>query len=235
MTAALGKKLQYWPHRDAIDVLEYAKKSADIDLNSVLDFGCGPGAHRDLLSDSGLRWLGINYARDGKKNQQYAVEEGQYSYDGTRLPWNDQSFDMIWSWQSLEHVIQPEVSFSEIRRCLKNGGIFCGSVSFMEPYHGFSTFNYTPIGFDAICERHKLEVLAIVPYTDGLTLTIRTLMNMLGVPKEELKKVIFFEDGGFFAQSLRKKVARHGGGDHEYVSALAQFCGHFNFVCKARP
>ena len=43
MTQALKGKLQYWPQRDATDVLKYAEKVAETDLTTVLDFGCGPG------------------------------------------------------------------------------------------------------------------------------------------------------------------------------------------------
>jgi hypothetical protein len=41
---------------------------------------------------------------------------------------------------------------------LKVGGYLVGSVSHLEPYHGYSTFNYTPYGFRIICQRYALEV-----------------------------------------------------------------------------
>ena len=78
--------------------------------------------------------------------------------------------------QSFEHVLNPYDSMAEVARCLKPGGSFIGSVSFLEPYHAFSTFGYSPHGFITVAQKAGLVLRRLHPETDGLGLIFRKLL-----------------------------------------------------------
>lgn len=148
----------------------------------LLDFGCGVKAdHRRTIESLGFRWRGLEVedSRDPGTGPQIDVLRRDplvTLYDGDRVPLSSSSFDVVFSNQSLEHVRNIEVTLSEVSRLLRPRGLLVGSVSHLEPFHGFSTFNYTPHGFNVLCERHGLELERVSPGIDALTLTMRVLL-----------------------------------------------------------
>src|SRR5262249_13749950 len=113
----------------------------------VLDFGCGNAPHKSILEQNGFEWFGLDY--EGRIDQTTRgrtekLETLVSKYDGVTFPFSSESFDAVWSFQSLEHIHSPEETFKEISRVLKQGGILFGSTSFLESYHARSTFCYTP-------------------------------------------------------------------------------------------
>lgn len=197
---------------------------------SCLDLGCGNAPHRGMIESAGGRWTGCDYqastdpatlARKGSTLEGRIVE-----YDGLQLPFIDESFDAVWSWQALEHVQQPERTFQEVSRVLRQGGVFYGSTSFLEPYHAQSTYSYTLYGFRLICERHGLKITELAPSADGLS----HLIKRIGL-------ILSLGDGSNLQDSFRKNkplasleqrlTLEHG--DGAFVHALAQICGTFRF------
>ena len=77
----------------------------------VLDLGCGVGYGTAFLADSAHRVVGgdvdaetIAYAqrRYGRPNVEFRV------LDATALPFEDSSFDAVCSFETIEHVADPE-------------------------------------------------------------------------------------------------------------------------------
>jgi SAM-dependent methyltransferase len=83
----------------------------------------------------------------------------------------------VYSRQVLEHVLDPLGHLREIARVLRNGGVFIGSTSQLEPYHSMSYWNFTPVGFVALAERAGLRVLELRPGIDGITLPMRAYLG----------------------------------------------------------
>lgn len=50
------------------------------------------------------------------------------------LPWDDRTFDVIWSHSVLEHVREPAPVLREASRALKPGGIFIASIDLLDHY-----------------------------------------------------------------------------------------------------
>jgi SAM-dependent methyltransferase len=152
----------------------------------VLDFGCGVKAdHRSVIESCGLEWWGLEVgdSKDpgtGPKLAQLAANPRVRLYDGSVIPFENESFDVVFSNQSLEHVHDCDLAICEIARILRPGGRLIGSVSHLEPYHGFSTFNYTPFGFHVLCSRHALRFERITPGFDALSYVTRCLLARLG-------------------------------------------------------
>lgn len=243
-----GKQPRFsnWIGKDlhgALDILENANPeglinyvSSHFGLNagkSVLDFGCGEAPHRGLLVGKGLAWTGIDYADSMDPTALARAPDVEViTYDGKTFPIADNTFDSIWSYQSLEHVFSPEETFREFARVLKPGGVLFGSTSFLEAYHARSTFCYTPYGFKLICDRHGLTLDKLFPNIDGMSLVFRYLLIILGADESKASDWHkLMKNGGAFFDLVRQR-ARETGNQRLIAEALAQFCGQFYFVAS---
>ena len=67
---------------------------------------------------------------------------------GERLPFQDASFDAVFSFAVLEHVKDPFGASRELLRVLKPGGTLYCQVPFLQPVHGYPHhyYNMTPTG-----------------------------------------------------------------------------------------
>jgi len=80
-----------------------------------LEVGCGRGAFQDLVAD----YTGTDLA-DAVRPY---LRKPFYQASVTRLPFDDNEFDAIWTVDMLEHVPEPEQALKEMRRVLKSGGV----------------------------------------------------------------------------------------------------------------
>ena len=89
----------------------------------VLDFGCGAGDIVQALLPYGYDVHGCDikptWEPDGELGEQRLRAILQDPY---RLPFEDDSFDAVYSWTVLEHAHNKEECFREIRRVLRPGG-----------------------------------------------------------------------------------------------------------------
>jgi ubiquinone/menaquinone biosynthesis C-methylase UbiE len=93
----------------------------------VLDAASGTGYGTELLKQAGANEvIGVDYARDAVA---YSLSEhcgGHPDYvlgDAVRLPLADRSFDVVVSFETLEHVPEPDHMLAELRRVLKEDGL----------------------------------------------------------------------------------------------------------------
>lgn len=144
----------------------------------LLDFGCGIAGHRRMIeTEFGFTWHGINYAEAMPAGAiAQATDPDIVYYDGRVLPYRDGSFDAVYSFLVFEHIQDIGLTFSEIRRVLRPGGVLIGAVSYLEQIHDASTFNFTPYGFKLACDRAGLEVTRIYPRYDVFTWLLRRLL-----------------------------------------------------------
>ena len=102
--------------RDAIH--DFAQ--ADPGKAKVLDFGCGLGALVDGLCALGVDAYGcdVDPYWEGDKPRLKPIERSNH-----RIPYDDNSFDLVYSTSVLEHAQNTRECFYEIRRVLKPGGV----------------------------------------------------------------------------------------------------------------
>lgn len=94
----------------------------------VLDIACGSGYGTAMIANAGARRVigidksteAIYYAREvyGKNNIEWIVS------DAENISLNDESIDVVVSFETLEHVYNPREFLSECTRILKQDGIF---------------------------------------------------------------------------------------------------------------
>lgn len=98
--------------------LKFLKKTRG---TRYLDFGCGDG--HALYQNLAVRPDLNCFCVDIKDFSKSLAEDMIFTvYDGKRLPYKDEIFDIITANHVLEHVNSPHIILSEIKRILKRGG-----------------------------------------------------------------------------------------------------------------
>jgi ubiquinone/menaquinone biosynthesis C-methylase UbiE len=102
---------------------------AQIDLlrteDRILEIGCGIGTVVHELSKKGHDIIGIDISSE-------AIEYGRNKYGDIRLevqaaetlPYEDESFEVVLSFDLFEHIAEIDKHISEIRRVLRSGGYY---------------------------------------------------------------------------------------------------------------
>jgi SAM-dependent methyltransferase len=97
--------------------------------------------------------------------------------DAMALPVADGSVDAILMSEVLEHVSDPHGMVAEVRRVLRPGGTFAGSVPFLaQGIHGSPDdyFRYTASGLESILGR--FDDVKVVPHGNGLGVAWRMVL-----------------------------------------------------------
>ncbi len=118
-------------------IFRHAKKFAPTG-KTALDMGCGDGFWSEKLIGLGYRVTSVDHAIHYPKAQAIDLEGD--------LPFPDESFDLAWSTDVIEHLYRPERIIQEIKRVLKPGGLLLLTTnnSYFWIYPIFRIFGYTP-------------------------------------------------------------------------------------------
>lgn len=155
-------------------------------INKILDNGgwildCGAGL-RNFTHDRLVQVEVVNYPNVDV----LAVNQ--------MLPFRDKAFDVIFSLDVLEHVDDPFMSASEIKRILKPGGFLYVDIPFLQAEHGYPHhyFNATRQGLLKLFEDELEPQAHIVPRAGH---PIAVLLQFLDVyleqlPEQEAKKFL---------------------------------------------
>ena len=93
----------------------------------ILDVGCGGGFLSNALAKAGFQVTGLDASAESLKIAQVHDETKSVNYitgDAYKLPFADQSFEVVTAMDFLEHVEDPEKVIQEISRVLKPNGLF---------------------------------------------------------------------------------------------------------------
>jgi SAM-dependent methyltransferase len=126
----------------------------------ALDLGCGSGLHRGVCERAGFQWVGLDYT----------AADAPIMGDGHALPFLSDSFEFVVSIAVLEHIQNPFVLAREVSRVLEPGGLYIGTVAFLEPFHGNSFYHHTHLGtYNTLsCADFRIERVAPSPSWSGL-------------------------------------------------------------------
>lgn len=88
----------------------------------LLDVGCNIGITLEAAAQRRWRSVGVDINEDMVR---YCQQHGHESigYDGGRLPFDGQTFDVLTAWHVIEHVTDVKKTLADWRRVLKHDGI----------------------------------------------------------------------------------------------------------------
>lgn len=214
-----------------VQVDYYVEKKIKLIKNepiNVLDLGCGKGESLDFFRSLNFKieWFGVDIEKSPEVQSRTESNERLITFDGINIPFPDNYFDLIYCKQVFEHVKYPRDLLADVKRVLKPGGYFIGSTSYLEPFHSYSYWNYTPYGFSVLIEEAKLLLLELRPAIDSLTLIIRRGLGSLKIFNIFWK----IESPLNFFISVIGKILRVPSLTINLIKLM--FCGQFIFIVQ---
>lgn len=200
----------------------------------LLDLGCGVGDSAAWLAPYVDEWHGVDIADSQEAIERHSrgVDENRIKeFNGVDLPYESETFDMVYCRQVFEHVRYPDRLLQEIRRILKPGGVFVGSVSSLEPYHSRSYQSVTPWGFAMWMSDAKLKPSTLRPGVDAFTLMLRSGMRRSRLARRLMDRSIELESWPNLAMELLGRLVLLNAARRNRMKL--QYCGHVVFVAIA--
>ncbi len=145
-------------------LLEQIAKAAPRARGRLLDVGCGDKPYEPTFRPYVTEYIGIEHESVFPNTNASAGERRpDLYYDGTKLPFEDRSFDTVISIQVLEHTPRPQPLLHEMARVLRPDGLLILSAPFSGRLHEepYDYFRYTPHGLRAMCGEAGLEVTEV--------------------------------------------------------------------------
>lgn len=123
----------------------------------VLDFGCGSKPYEYLFTNC-TEYQGVDIDQSGHTHTNEKID---YFYDGHKLPFENESYDNVFSSEVIEHISNIDEIFDEINRVLKKNGLFFITTPFLwnENEAPYDYARYTSFGLKALLEKHGFEVI----------------------------------------------------------------------------
>jgi ubiquinone/menaquinone biosynthesis C-methylase UbiE len=105
---------------------DYAKQFLNNNLKQgdiVLDLGCGIHSEDFQAIKHKIKLIGVDFAKQSGQQNQLLDEFKQVDLN-KKLPFTDNSFDLVYSRFVIEHLQDPDQTYQEVYRVLKPGGYF---------------------------------------------------------------------------------------------------------------
>lgn len=125
----------------------------------LLDFGCGSKPYESLFKNVSS-YVGVDIEVSGHNHKDSKVD---IFYDGKKLPFPDNNFDVVVCFEVFEHVFNLEELLIEINRVLKIDGKLLISIPFAWDEHEipFDFARYTSYGITHILNNNGFQVVEL--------------------------------------------------------------------------
>ena len=177
--------------------------------------------------DKEVVWHGVDIKDSPEVKKRSKDIDSILTFDGVNLPYDANYFDLIYTNQVLEHVRFPDALMADVFRVVKRGGILIGSVSYLEPYHSYSIFNFTPYGIRQVISGSGFEMIEIRPESDALKLMLRQLLN-----RSRMLKPIWNHNYLYMLMEIVSAIFHLRHRERNFLKI--QFSGHLLFLA-AKP
>jgi len=176
------------------EILKSLNKALPLFKGEVLDAGCGSMPYKQLIlsNKSVTNYIGL----DIETEIDYENVIADVLWDGIKMPFNSNTFDVVISTEVLEHIPNPDNYLIEVIRVLKPNGIFFFTVPFLMSLHEVPNdyYRYTPFALEKLFNKNGFVNIQIKPmggYNASLAHMIGLWVNMyLWGRKKKLMRVI---------------------------------------------
>jgi SAM-dependent methyltransferase len=142
----------------ALHLKRYDFARAYCDGSDVLDAGCGVGYGTAHLAEVAASVVGVDVSADAVAyaTRRYAGPRASFrKMDVTALDLPDATFDVVCSFETLEHVPDAAAAVREAARVLRPGGVYVASTPHVErtcasPANPFHETEYSPDDFASL-------------------------------------------------------------------------------------
>ena len=161
----------------------------------ILDSGCGSMPYKNIIlsnNDKVTNYIGL----DIESGLNYENVNADFLWDGSIMPFEDSSFDVVISTEVMEHVPDPDSYLMEVKRVLKPGGMFFFTVPFLMSLHEVPNdyYRYTPFALEMIFKRIGFITITIKPmggYNAAMAQMLGLWVNMyLWGRKKKMMRII---------------------------------------------
>ena len=161
----------------------------------ILDSGCGSMPYKNIIlsnNDKVTNYIGL----DIESGLNYENVNADFLWDGSIMPFEDSSFDVVISTEVMEHVPDPDSYLMEVKRVLKPGGMFFFTVPFLMSLHEVPNdyYRYTPFALEMIFKRVGFITITIKPmggYNAAMAQMLGLWVNMyLWGRKNKMMRII---------------------------------------------
>jgi ubiquinone/menaquinone biosynthesis C-methylase UbiE len=219
----LAKLRKDWGKKDKAGdgiVNDFTLRAGNPAGKKILDVGFGNGAIVAAFARAGATVSGIEvneqlYKIGVELAKEYGDRVSLKLYDGEHFPYDDTTFDFVYSTSVIEHVTYPVQVMREIYRVLKPGGrlyiAFPNSFVWKETHTGLYGLSYLP----RFIGKHYLKITGRSTYEDWnlffrTYFWLRRLLRRNHIPF----KVIFETDSASTPKRLFKKMLAFFGIHH---------------------
>lgn len=147
----------------------------------LLDSGCGKMPYKNyFLENSEVKeYIGLDIESALEYDSKIKPD---FFWDGTTMPFKDNSFDCILSTEVLEHCLDFETYIQENLRVLKPGGCLFFTVPYLWPLHEApnDNFRFTPFALKKTFEKYNkipAEIFALGGWNASLATMLGLWMN----------------------------------------------------------
>ncbi len=129
----------------------------------LLDFGCGSKPYRNLFKVD--EYIGLDIKESGNHKEHKTAD---VYYDGTTIPFENDTFDSIFTSEVFEHVFNLDEVLKDLGRVLKVEGKVLITVPFVWDEHEvpYDFGRYSSYGIKFLLERQGFEVIEITKSSD---------------------------------------------------------------------
>jgi SAM-dependent methyltransferase len=141
----------------------------------LMDFGSGRKPYKDLFRKV-TEYVGVDYEGEGHSHHNESVD---VFYDGRKIPFEDDTFDSVFSSEVFEHIFNLEEILPEIKRVMKPGAHLLATCPFVWNLHEIPVdyARYTGFALKHLFEKNGFEVVEIEK--KGNYITTITQMRVL--------------------------------------------------------
>ena len=156
----------------------------------LLDFGCGRKPYKELFKVN--KYIGLDIESSGHNHNDSEID---IFYDGRSIPFENNSFDSVFSSEVFEHIFNLDDVLNEIQRVLKPGGRLLITVPFVWDEHEipYDFGRYSSYGITHLLEKNGFYVVKHIKSSTYIETIGQLIINYIYqnlFPKSTFIKII---------------------------------------------